>query len=52
MNDFFPFIHQIKKKKQEEFQSLYLEIEAPSLEQQEIKEEQSQENSHIIEIQL
>jgi hypothetical protein len=42
MNDFFPFIHKIKRKnKQEELQPLYIEMYPPQLQEEEkIKEEE------------
>lgn len=50
MNPFFPFIHKIeKKKKQDELQPLYLEIEPPP---PQVKEEEKKEDPRVIIIEL
>jgi hypothetical protein len=50
MNDFFPFIHKIeKKKKEDELQPLYIELEPPPLERRQEKEE---ETPRVVIIQL
>jgi hypothetical protein len=42
MNDFFPFIHKIeKKKKSEELQPLYIELEAPPVERKKTDDEET-----------
>ena len=40
MDDFFPFIHKINKKKKEELQPLYIELEPPPDQQEKDKEEE------------
>lgn len=49
MNDFYPFIHEPKKKKEIEFEPLYIELIEPPLEKQPEKENN---DSNIIIIQL
>lgn len=39
MNDFFPYIHQIKKKKQDEPEQLRIELEPPPQKQEKFEEE-------------
>jgi hypothetical protein len=48
MVDFFPFIHQIKKKK-EELQPLYIELEPPPPVQQ---EEEKEDEPRVVIIEL
>ncbi len=51
MDQFFPFIHKIeKKKKEDELQPLYIELEPPPLEHK--KEEQEEETPRVIIIEL
>lgn len=51
MDAFFPFIHKIeKKKKQDELQPLYIEIEPPPPPQKE--EEEKDDNHQVIVIEL
>lgn len=51
MNSFFPFIHKIeKKKKQDELQPLYIELEPPPPPPR--KEEERDDEHQIIIIQL
>ena len=49
MNSFFPFIHKIeKKKKVDELQPLYIELERPPLE----KRQEEEETPRVIVIEL
>lgn len=50
MDAFFPFIHKIEKKKDEELQPLYIELEPPPPPQQHQKDEE--ETSRVIIIEL
>jgi hypothetical protein len=40
MNDFFPFIHKVEKKNQEEMQQIYIEL-IPIEKQEETKDDES-----------
>lgn len=52
MNGFFPFIHKIeKKKKDEELQPLYIELEAPPIERKQ-KNDDEEEAPRVIIIEL
>ena len=52
MDSFFPFIHQIEKKKKEfETEPLYVELYPPPPPQKE-KDDKDENNSHVIIIQL
>lgn len=52
MNEFFPFIHKIeKKKKHEELQPLYIELEPPPLERKQ-KNSEDEETPRVIIIEL
>lgn len=51
MNDFFPFIHKIeKKKKEDELQPLYIELEPPPPQQHKKDKEETQERVVIIQL--
>jgi hypothetical protein len=50
MSDFFPFIHKIEKKKKEELQPLYIELDPPPLEQQQKSDEEETPRVIIIEL--
>jgi hypothetical protein len=50
MDAFFPFIHKIEKKKNEELQPLYVELEPPPPEYKE--KEESEDSPRIVIIQL
>lgn len=53
MDGFFPFIHKIEKKKKEELQPLYIELDPPPLERkQESSEEEEEETPRVIVIEL
>lgn len=41
MDTFFPFIHKIEKKKDEELQPLYIELEAPPFEREKKNDEET-----------
>lgn len=51
MDAFFPFIHKIEKKKDEELQPLYIELEPPPPVQQEHKSDE-EETPRVIIIEL
>jgi len=50
MNGFFPFIHKIEKKKKEELQPLYIELEPPQIERKQTGEEEETPRVIIIEL--
>lgn len=51
MDNFFPFIHQIeKKKKEDELQPLYIELEPPPLERKQKDDEEETPRVIIIEL--
>jgi len=50
MNDFFPFIHKIEKKKKEELQPLYIELEAPPIERKKSNDEEETPRVVVIEL--
>jgi len=49
MNSFFPFIHKIEKKKEEELIPLYIELYPPFLEEEK-KEEEDEYKVIVIEL--
>jgi hypothetical protein len=51
MDTFFPFIHKIEKKKKEELQPLYIELEPPPLERKQ-KSEEDEEAPRVVIIEL
>lgn len=51
MDAFFPFIHKIEKKKEEELQPLYIELEPPPPPQREHKSDE-EETPRVIIIEL
>lgn len=50
MNDFFPFIHKIEKKKEEELQPLYIELDPPPPQQEHKSDEEETPRVIIIEL--
>lgn len=50
MDAFFPFIHKIEKKKKEELQPLYIELEPPPPPQYEQKDEEETPRVVIIDL--
>ncbi len=51
MDTFFPFIHKIEKKKKEELQPLYVELEPPPPDWREKKDE-DEETPRVVIIEL
>jgi hypothetical protein len=53
MNEFIPFIHKIEKKKRNEFQQLYIELDTPRTpEIPKEEEEKEKEDYNVIVIEL
>ena len=50
MDTFFPFIHEIKKKKQEELQPLHIELEPPPPQHKQKDDEEETPRVIIIEL--
>jgi hypothetical protein len=50
MNDFFPFIHKIEKKKKEELQPLYIELDPPPQEQKHKSDDEETPRVIVIEL--
>lgn len=48
MDAFFPFIHKIEKKKQDELQPLYIELEPPPPPERKQKEDEEEEQRVVI----
>lgn len=51
MDNFFPFIHKIEKKKEEELQPLYIELDPPPPPQKH-KSDEDEETPRVIIIEL
>jgi hypothetical protein len=52
MNEFIPFIHKIEKKKRNEFQQLYIELDTPRTPEIPKEEEKEKEDYNVIVIEL
>ena len=50
MNSFFPFIHKIEKKKKDELQPLYIELEPPPPLEEQKKDEEETPRVIVIEL--
>jgi hypothetical protein len=50
MDNFFPFIHKIEKKKKDDFQPLYIELEPPQFEREQKNEDEESPGIIILEL--